>query len=44
MPKNLKAESCDAVVASTLETIDRCAAAEAQNCLIVEENETKSLS
>ena len=46
MPKNLKAESCDAVVASTLETIDRCAAAEANNCTptVVEPDETENLS
>ena len=46
MPKNLKAESCDAVVASTLETIDRCAAAEANNCtpIVVEPDGTENLS
>ena len=41
MPKNLKAESCDAVLESALEDMDRCAAAEANNCsLTAEENET----
>ena len=45
MPKNLKAESCDAIVASTLETIDRCSAAEANGCSIeTKENETEDLS
>ena len=45
MPKNLKAESCDAVVASTLETIDRCAAAEANDCAVVtEENDLENLT
>ncbi len=39
MPKNLKAESCDAVLEATLQEIDRCAAAEANNCaLATEEN------
>ena len=32
MPKNLKAESCDAVVTSTLESIDWCAAAKSHDC------------
>lgn len=41
MPKNLKAESCDAVLESALEDMDWCAAAEANNCsLTAEENET----
>lgn len=45
MPKNLKAESCDAVLESALENMDRCAAAEANNCnLAVEENETAATS
>ena len=46
MPKNLKAESCDAVVTSTLETIDRCAAAEANNCTlaVAEPDKTENLS
>ena len=34
MPKNLKAESCDAVLEATLQDIDRCAAAEANNCVL----------
>ena len=34
MPKNLKAESCDAVLETTLQEIDRCAAAEANNCVL----------
>ena len=39
MPKNLKAESCDAVLESALEDMDWCAAAEANNCaLATEEN------
>ena len=45
MPKNLKAESCDAVVQTTLENMDWCAAAEENNCTLVsEENETEALS
>ena len=45
MPKNLKAESCDAVLESALEDMDRCAAAEANNCsFAVEENETDATS
>jgi len=45
MPKNLKAESCDAIVESTLENIDRCAAAEAKDCYRdVQENEGNALS
>ena len=32
MPKNLKAESCDAVLETTLQEIDWCAAAEANEC------------
>ncbi len=38
MPKNLKAESCDAVVASTLESMDWCAMAQENNCTLEEEN------
>ena len=45
MPKNLKAESCDAVLESALQEIDWCAAAEANNCsFAVEENETDATS
>ena len=45
MPKNLKAESCDAVVQTTLENMDWCAAAEENNCnLVSEENGTEVLS
>ena len=32
MPKNLKAESCEAAVESALQNIDLCAEAEANNC------------
>ena len=45
MPKNLKAESCDAVVQTTLENIDWCAAAEENNCNVSpEQNKTEVLS
>lgn len=45
MPKNLKAESCDALVQTTLENIDWCAAAEENNCnLVSQEGETEVLS
>ena len=37
MPKNLKAESCDAVLETTLQEIDWCAAAEANNCALTTE-------
>ena len=37
MPKNLKAESCDAVLEATLQDIDRCAAAEANECTLTTE-------
>ena len=43
MPKNLKAESCDTVLETTLQDIDWCAAAEANNCVNVE-TETNDLS
>ena len=40
MPKNLKAESCDAVLETALQDIDRCAAAEANGCsLVTDESE-----
>ena len=48
MPKNLQSKVCDydSVVASALEDIDRCAAAEEYNCnpAVIEENETEVLS
>ena len=48
MPKNLQSKFCDYdwVVASTLESIDRCAAAEANNCnpIVIEEEEIEDLS
>ena len=37
MPKNLKAESCDAIVQTTLENMDWCAAAEENNCNLASE-------
>ena len=41
MPKNLKAESCDAVLETALQDIDWCAAAEANGCsLATDENDT----
>lgn len=40
MPKNLKAESCDAILEAALQEIDWCAAAEANECVLaVDENE-----
>jgi hypothetical protein len=48
MPKNLQSKVCDydSVVASTLESIDWCAAAEEYNCnpVAIEENGTEVLS
>ena len=44
MPKNLKAESCDAVVQTTLENMDWCAAAEENNCNLASQEETEVLS
>ena len=38
MPKNLKAESCEAAVESALQNIDWCAEAEANNCYQGTEN------
>jgi hypothetical protein len=44
MPKNLKAESCDAVLESALENMDWCAMAQANNCSVEAENSSNSLS
>ena len=48
MPKNLQSKVCDydAVVESTLQSIDWCAAAEANNCTptVVESEETENVS
>ena len=47
MPKNLKAESCDAVLETTLKNIDWCAAAENYNCSYEnseEENDSENVS
>ena len=48
MPKNLQSKICDYdwVVASTLESIDRCAAAEDYNCTttVIETGDTETLS
>ena len=35
MPENIQTNACDTVVAQTLETIDRCAAAENAECNVV---------
>ena len=45
MPKNLKAEACDVAVASAMEKIDWCAAAEDYNCYpeVKEEDDENSL-
>ena len=44
LPNNVKTSVCDPVVASTLEWIDWCAAAESYNCTpVVEEKETDTL-
>ena len=42
----MQARACEPVVASALEDIDRCAAAEEYNCnpAVIEENETEVLS
>ena len=42
MPKNLKAESCDAIVASTLESMDWCAMAQENNCTLEENSDSLS--
>ena len=46
MPKNIQVSACDWVVASALENIDWCAAAEANNCTpaVVESDETENVS
>ena len=44
MPKNLKAESCDAVLESALENMDWCAMAQANNCTLESEDNSDSLS
>ena len=46
LPENMQARACEPVVASALEDIDRCAAAEEYNCnpAVIEENETEVLS
>lgn len=44
LPNNVQTMACDPVVASTLEWIDWCAAAESYNCTpTVEENESDTL-
>ena len=37
MPSNLQTSACDSVVSDALENIDRCAAAEANNCNVVDD-------
>jgi hypothetical protein len=46
LPENMQTRACEPVVASALEDIDRCAAAEEYNCnpVVIEENETEVLS
>ena len=45
LPENMQTRACDPVVASALEDIDRCAAAEVNGCMpaAVEENNTDDL-
>ena len=45
LPENMQTRACDPVVASALEDIDRCAAAEVNGCMpaTVEENNTDDL-
>ena len=44
MPKNLKAESCDAALETALENMDWCAMAQANNCTLESEDNSDSLS
>jgi len=46
MPKNLQTRVCEPIVTSALDSIDRCAEADANNCnsVVIEENETEALS
>lgn len=46
MPKNLQSKVCEPIITSTLESIDRCAAADANNCTsaVVEPDETENVS
>ena len=44
MPKNLQTRICDPLVATAMEWVDRCAAAESHNCNTTEEIETGSVS
>ncbi|MBR4633920.1 hypothetical protein IKO50_03010 [bacterium] len=46
LPENMQTRACEPVVASALEDIDRCAAAEANNCTptVVESDGTENLS
>ena len=44
MPKNLKAESCDAALEAALENMDWCAMAQANNCTLESEDNSDSLS
>lgn len=44
MPKNLKAESCDAALETALENMDWCAMAQANNCALESEDNSDSLS
>jgi hypothetical protein len=42
LPENMQTRACEPVVASALEDIDRCAAAEANNCTIQSVETTNS--
>ena len=46
LPENMQTRACEPVVASALEDIDRCAAAEANNCIpeVIESDETENVS
>jgi len=43
MPKNLQVKVCDPIVASVMEEVDRCAAAQMHNCTPAEEKESQDL-
>ena len=43
LPENMQTRACEPVVASALEDIDRCAAAEANNCVVNVEAEEENL-
>ena len=45
MPKNLQTKICEPVIATAMESIDRCAAAEDKDCIpAAKEDEIESLT